>query len=74
VRFRLPDGGDGGDVYITMENWGMGIMVYRFIGAGVRNIIQIFTPTPTEDWNCVLRGMVFIQREEGEERPPHEVK
>ena len=68
VMFRNRHGKDAGKGHINMEHWGMGFMVHRLYG--IRDNIQIFTPTPTDGWNCVLRGMAFAARYEGEtERP-----
>jgi phenylpropionate dioxygenase-like ring-hydroxylating dioxygenase large terminal subunit len=72
VTFRNRKGQDVGDGYIKMEHWGMGFMVHRLYG--LRDNVQIFTPTPTEGWNCVLRGMVFGSRHEGETERPEIVK
>ena len=68
LTFRNTKGEDVAEGSIDMQHWGMGFMVHRL--NGIRPTIQIYTPTPTDGWNCVLRGMAFAGREEGEETPP----
>jgi phenylpropionate dioxygenase-like ring-hydroxylating dioxygenase large terminal subunit len=72
VTYRNRKGQEVGDGYIKMEHWGMGFMVHRLFG--IRDNIQIFTATPTDGWNCVLKGMVFAGRKEGEDKAPAIVK
>jgi hypothetical protein len=68
TEFRNRKGEKVADGYIKMEHWGLGFMVHRIYG--FRDTIQIFTPTPTDGWNAVLRGMCFVARGEGEEKAP----
>jgi phenylpropionate dioxygenase-like ring-hydroxylating dioxygenase large terminal subunit len=67
VTFRNSHGDQVADGYIKMEHWGMGFMVHRLYG--IHEVLQIFTPTPTEGWNCVLRGMAFAARDDGKPHP-----
>jgi phenylpropionate dioxygenase-like ring-hydroxylating dioxygenase large terminal subunit len=73
TTFRNRKGEFVGEGHINMEHWGLGFKVHRIDG-GARKTIQIFGGTPTHGWNGVLRGMAFVAREHGEQKPPPIVK
>jgi phenylpropionate dioxygenase-like ring-hydroxylating dioxygenase large terminal subunit len=67
LTFRNARGDEIPGGRVNMEHWGMGFLIDRLYG--VHEVIQIFTPTPTDGWNCELRGMAFTVRDEGKPHP-----